>query len=389
MDRYIYPNERIINQIMDELSGNDRWNKCDKIHSITNDLKEKAKNQNLWNLFLHGVSKLTNLEYSLLCQTMGRSIIAPEVFNCSAPDTGNMEVLFKYGNEKQKETYLKPLLDGKIRSCFAMTEKGVASSDATNLKSTITPIDNNKYLINGRKWYISGAGDKRCKIAIFMGITPDKNKSLHEQHSMIIIPLDSPGIRMIRPMKVLGYDDAPHGHMDIDFKNVIVDKENMILKEGKGFEIAQGRLGPGRIHHCMRVFGIAERAIENMIDRVQNRKAFGKMLMNNDDVMAKIANCKLMLTQSRLLVLFAANKIDEVGAKNAKDEIAMIKISAPRTVFKILDLAIQLFGAEGVSQDTFLAYALSSVRTLRIADGPDEVHLRTLGKSVIEFKPKF
>ncbi len=326
---------------------------------------------------------------------MGRSLFfAPEVFNCSAPDTGNMEVLFRYGTTWQKETYLTPLLEGKIRSCFAMTEKGVPSSDATNINSSIKkdPENPDYYIVNGRKWWISGAGDPRCKFAIFMGRSESQVKQpSHMRQTMILIPLESKGVKIIRPMKVFGYDDAPHGHMDMSFHNVKVHKDNIILGEGRGFEIAQGRLGPGRIHHCMRIFGVAERALENLCDRATTRKAFNKLLSDNDDVVKKVAECETALLQARLLVLFAAFKIDQSGAKGAKNEIAMIKIVAPNIGLDIIDKAIQIHGGEGVSQDTFLAYVWAAVRILRIADGPDEVHLRSLGKSILSkyASPKF
>lgn len=407
MERNVYPVERDFIKAIDAKNIEERWKEGNKNESYKNSikpdnfellesLKKQAKSQGLWNLFLPEISKLSNLEYAFICELMGRSIFfASEVFNCSAPDTGNMEVLFRYGSSLQKEKFLKPLLEGESRSCFAMTEKGVASSDATNIGSFITkdPQDPDFYIVNGRKWYISGAGDPRCKFAIFMGrkIPDSKNKNIHSQHTMILIPLDSEGVNILRPMKVFGYDDAPHGHMDMTFENVRVHKDNIILGEGRGFEIAQGRLGPGRIHHCMRIFGVAERALENLCDRANTRKAFGKYFRENDDVIRTIAECKSSLLQAKLLVLYAAFKIDQYGPKLAKDEIAMIKIIAPNICLKILDKAIQLHGAEGVSQDTFLAYAWATVRTLRIADGPDEVHLRSLGKSILTkyVHPKF
>lgn len=384
MDREIYPNEKYVAKMMMTKSYED-YEKRKEI------LKEKAKKEGLWNLFLPDVSGLTNLEYAVLCQIMGRSFyLAPEVFNCSAPDTGNMEVLHKYGNQAQKDKYLKPLLEGEIRSCFAMTEKGVPSSDATNIQTSVIKDSNGNYVINGRKWWASGAGDPKCKIIILMGKTENKSKSTHQQQSMILIPMNTPGVKLNRFMHVYGYDDAPHGHMDITFTNVKVPKENLILGEGRGFEIAQGRLGPGRIHHCMRLIGMAERALENALDRVGQRKVFGKLLMKNDSVIKILADCKIEIEKARLLVLFAADKIDQQGAKNSKDEIAMIKIVVPNVALKVIDAASQLHGAEGMSQDTYLAYAYAAARTLRIADGPDEVHLDSLGKSLInKFYPKY
>ncbi len=385
MDKHIYPNER---KFIKEIEIH-KWSKHP---SICDELSNIAKNEGLWNLFLPEVSQLTNLEYALLSQLMGRSIFfAPAIFNCAAPDTGNMEVLFKYGTENHKNKYLKPLFSGEIGSCFAMTEKGTPSSDATNLTSTIIQdqLDPNYYIVNGRKWWISGAGDPRCKIIIFMGRTPNNKKPLHQQHSMILIPMDTPGVKIIRPMKVLGYDDAPHGHMDMTFTNVRVSKENMLLGEGRGFEIAQGRLGPGRIHHCMRIIGATERALENMVDRTEVRKVFGRTLNKYDDVIKDIAEAKIKLTQARLLVLFAANQVDKVGGKLSKNEIAMIKIVAPRMSLEIIDKAMQIHGAEGLSQDTPLSALYAAVRTLRIADGPDETHLQSLGKSLMGSFGKF
>jgi alkylation response protein AidB-like acyl-CoA dehydrogenase/aminoglycoside phosphotransferase (APT) family kinase protein len=439
LEEFIYPNERkffnlasqfSFNKIFDNPQSDDlvmKFNTTKKtseqeFFDLVENLKKEARNKGLWNLFLPEISGFSNLEYGLLCQLMGRSIfLAPEVFNCSAPDTGNMELLYKYGNDDQKNNFLLPLLEGKIRSCFAMTEKGVASSDATNIKSSIKEIKNSdgseELVINGRKWWISGAGDPRCKFAIFMGVhyggdpakltvTPKNLKDsknldnqnsakieAHKKHSMVIIPLDTPGVKIIRPMKVFGYDDAPHGHMDIIFENVRVPKKNLILGRGRGFEMAQGRLGPGRIHHCMRILGSAQRAIENMIDRVITRgKVFNRDLSDNDAVLQEISNSKSELLQAQLMVLFAADKIDQLTSKGAREEIALIKINTPKICLKIFDRAIQLFGAEGVSQDTFLAYSWSSIRTLRIADGPDEVHMRSVGKEAIKkfsFSPKF
>ena len=383
MEKFIYPNEKRFRK----KDYNQRWN----INPLMEEIKEKAKKEGLWNLFLPEISKLTNLEYAFLCQEMGRSaLFAPEIFNCSAPDTGNMEVLLRYGNENQKERYLTPLLNGEIRSCFAMTEKGTPSSDATNIQSSIIfDKEKGKYIVNGRKWWISGAGDSRCKISIFMGITPNSKRKKHEQHSMILIPMDTKGVKIYRPMEVFGNDDAPHGHMDIIYNNVEVGPENIILGEGRGFEIAQGRLGPGRIHHCMRLIGLSERAIENILDRVQHRKVFGKLLKDHDSILKKIAKCRIELDQARLLVLLTAYKIDKIGSKNSKKEIAMIKVVVPNIALKILDRAMQIHGAEGLSQDTFLVYAYAMARTLRIADGPDEVHLDSIGKEELSLLAKF
>jgi alkylation response protein AidB-like acyl-CoA dehydrogenase/aminoglycoside phosphotransferase (APT) family kinase protein len=386
MESDIYTNERVLLKQVEQY----KWS---KVPDIFTPLKNKARQLGLWNLFLPGVSGLSNLEYAFLCEVMGRSLfLAPEVCNCSAPDTGNMEVLHKYGNTIQKEKYLNPLLNGEIKSCFAMTEKGIASSDATNIQTSIVLDKSGKnYIINGRKWFISGAGDPRCTIAIVMGKTFNNSKSQHNQHSMILAELNTPGIRILRPMSVFGYDDAPHGHMDIVFDNVIVPKENIILGEGKGFDIAQGRLGPGRIHHCMRLIGMAERALDSLTDRVTYRKVFGKLLKDNDHTIKVIAKCKSEIDQARLLVLYAAGQIDQGNAKGAKNEIAMIKVVVPKMAIKVLERAIHVYGAEGFSQDTFLASYYAFAKTLRIADGPDEVHLDTIGKSLIRERltPKF
>lgn len=375
MDEYIYPNERLYKEQIDKKEP------FSIIPPIMEELKEKAKKKGLWNLFLPESEfgeGLTNLEYAPLCEIMGRSSIAPEVFNCAAPDTGNMEVLVRYGTEEQKEQWLKPLLSGEIRSCFSMTEPDVASSDATNIQASIVR-DGDQYVINGTKWWSSGAGDPRCKIAIVMGKN-DPAAPKHEQQSMILVPLDAPGVTIKRILPVFGYDHAPHGHAEIEYKNVRVPASNMLWGEGKGFAIAQGRLGPGRIHHCMRTIGAAERALEEMSKRVLQRTAFAKKLAEQGVIQEWIAEARIDIEQARLLTLKAAYMMDTVGNKEAKAEIAMIKVIAPNMALKIIDRAIQAFGAAGVSDDFTLAASWANIRTLRLADGPDEVHKRAIAR---------
>jgi acyl-CoA dehydrogenase len=373
MDEHVYPNEQ---RFHDEIRR-DRW----KPTRIMEELKSKARSAGLWNLFLPNYengSGLTNLEYAPLCEIMGRSEMAPEAFNCSAPDTGNMEVLARYSTPEQKEKWLKPLLAGEIRSCFSMTEPDVASSDATNISASILR-DGNEYVINGRKTWSSGAGDPRCKVAIFMGKT-DPSAAPYAQQSMVLVPLDARGVTIARLLNVFGYDHAPHGHAEITFENVRVPVSNILLGEGRGFEIAQGRLGPGRIHHCMRCIGVAERALETMCKRVQSRVAFGKPLAEQGTIRADIATSRMEIEQARLLTLKAAHMMDTVGNKAARTEIAMIKVVAPNMALRVLDRAIQAHGGAGVSEATFLAATWAGVRTLRLADGPDEVHIESIAK---------
>jgi acyl-CoA dehydrogenase len=373
MDAHVYPNEE---RFQEEIAG-DRW----KPTRVVEELKSTARAQELWNLFLpqdKNGAGLSNLEYAPLCEIMGRSHMAPEVFNCSAPDTGNMEVLARYGTAEHKEKWLKPLLDGEIRSCFAMTEPDVASSDATNIGTRIVR-DGDVYVIDGKKWWSSGAGDPRCKIAILMGKT-DPAAAPHKQQSMILVPLNTPGVRIVRMLTVFGYDHAPHGHAEIHFENVRVPAANILLGERRGFEIAQARLGPGRIHHCMRCIGVAERALETMCSRVQSRVAFGKALAEQGTIRADITASRMEIEQARLLTLKAAHMMDTVGNKAARTEIAMIKVVAPNVALRVLDRAIQAHGGAGVSQDTFLAGAWAMTRALRLADGPDEVHVESIAK---------
>ena len=374
MDEHIYPNEA---RFQEEIERK-RWSPT----LVIEELKPKARAAGLWNLFLPDKecgAGLTNLEYAPLCEIMGRSMMAPEVFNCSAPDTGNIEVLARYGSAEQKEKWLKPLLAGEVRSCFAMTEPAVASSDATNIEASIVQRGD-EYVINGRKWWASGAGDPRCKIAIFMGKT-NPSAPRHQQQSMILVPMDTPGVKIERLLTVYGYDHAPHGHGEISFDNVRVPASNILLGEGRGFEIAQGRLGPGRVHYCMRCIGVAERALETMCKRVLRRVAFGKALAEQGTIRASIAQSRMEIEQARLLTLKAAHLMDTAGNKTARAEIAMIKVVAPNVALRVLDRAIQAHGGAGVSQDTFLASAWANVRTLRLADGPDEVHTESIAKA--------
>ena len=374
MAEHIYPNERRFYQEAERLGP---W----AVHPVVEELKSVARAAGLWNLFLpaHESGGLSNLEYAPLCEIMGRSHLAPEVFNCSAPDTGNMETILRYGTEAQKERWLKPLLAGEIRSAFAMTEPDVASSDATNVESSIVR-DGDDYVINGRKWYTTGATDPRCKIIIFMGQTDPQGADRHKRQSMVLVPKDTPGVRVVRSLPVLGFYGVPDRASEVTFSNVRVPVSNILLGEGRGFEIAQGRLGPGRIHHCMRLIGLSERVLERICRRAERRVAFGKPVAEQTVTLERIAESRIMIEQARLLTLKAAYMMDNVGNKAARQEIAMIKVVAPNMAQKIVDWAIQVFGGGGTNNDHFLAAALATTRLLRLADGPDEVHRNQIGK---------
>ena len=375
MDENVYPNEE---KIAAEIAEGDRWQPSQILEGI----KAKAKSEGLWNLFLPESDRgagLTNYEYGHLCELMGRTQFGPEAFNCSAPDTGNMETLERYASEEVRDEWMAPLLEGKIRSAFAMTEPAVASSDATNIESSIVR-DGDEYVINGRKWWTSGANDPRCKVFIFMGKSDPKNPDRHKQQSMIVVPADSKGVKVLRHLPVFGFDDAPHGHGEVLFENVRVPVKNILLGEGRGFEIAQGRLGPGRIHHCMRLIGVAEVALEKMCKRTKERVAFGKPVAEQSVTQERIAESRIMIDQCRLLTLYAAHKMDIHGNKEARKEIAMIKVSAPNMACKIIDWAIQAHGAGGVSNDFGLSKMYAQSRTLRLADGPDEVHRNQIAR---------
>jgi acyl-CoA dehydrogenase len=375
MDEHIYPNEQ---RHLEEAERLGPW----KVLPVIDELKPKARAQGLWNLFLpdseHGAG-LTNLEYAPLCEIMGRSLLAPEVFNCSAPDTGNMEVLARYGTAEHQERWLKPLLAGEIRSCFAMTEPAVASSDATNIESRIVR-DGDEYIVDGHKWYTTNATDPRCRIAIFMGKTDPKHPDRHKQQSMILVPMDAPGVTVVRALPVFGYYGVPDRASEVRFENVRVPPSNLLLGEGRGFEIAQGRLGPGRIHHCMRQIGLAERALERLCKRSLSRVAFGKPVAEQGVTIERIAESRILIDQARLLTLNAAHRMDTAGNKAAKVEIAMIKVAVPNMAAKVIDWAIQAHGGGGTSNDFGLAPAYAMSRVLRLADGPDEVHRNQIGK---------
>ena len=375
MDENIYQNEE---KIAAEIAEGDRWQPSQILEGI----KAKAKSEGLWNLFLPESDRgagLTNYEYGHLCELMGRTQFGPEAFNCSAPDTGNMETLERYASEEVRDEWMTPLLEGKIRSAFAMTEPAVASSDATNIESSIVR-DGDEYVINGRKWWTSGANDPRCKVFIFMGKSDPKNPDRHKQQSMIVVPADTKGVKVLRHLPVFGFDDAPHGHGEVLFENVRVPAKNILLGEGRGFEIAQGRLGPGRIHHCMRLIGVAEVALEKMCKRTKERVAFGKPVAEQSVTQERIAESRIMIDQCRLLTLYAAHKMDIHGNKEARKEIAMIKVSAPNMACTIIDWAIQAHGAGGVSNDFGLSKMYAQSRTLRLADGPDEVHRNQIAR---------
>lgn len=372
----VYPNEALYAQQLREATT--PWMQP----PIMGELQAKARAQGLWNLFLPESERgagLTNREYAPLCEQMGRSLIAPEIFNCNAPDTGNMEVLTRYGTRAQQERWLRPLLDGTIRSGFAMTEPDVASSDATNVRAEIA-VDGDAYVINGRKWWTTGAAHPRCKVLLFLGRShPDAPR--HQQHTIVLVPIDTPGVRILRNLSVFGYFEEPHGHCEIVFERVRVPKENVILGEGRGFEIGQGRLGPGRLHHCLRLVGLAERALETMVARVRERVAFGKPLAEQGVIVEWIADSRIEIDQARLLTYDAAERLDRDGGKAARHAIAMAKVVAPSVAQRVIDRAIQAFGAKGVSEDTMLAAAFASARSLRIADGPDEVHRASIAKA--------
>jgi acyl-CoA dehydrogenase len=375
MDQHIYPNEA---RYESEIAAGDRWQPS----CVMEELKATARKAGLWNLFLPDSARgagLSNLDYAPLAEIMGHSELAPEAFNCSAPDTGNMEVLERYGTEEQKRQWLEPLLDGKIRSAFAMTEPEVASSDATNIRATIRR-EGGHYVIDGRKWWATGAPDRRCKILIVMGQTDPANPNPHRRQSMILVPKETPGVTVLRALPVFGYDHAPHGHGEVVFEDVRVPTSNLLLGEGRGFEIAQGRLGPGRIHHCMRAIGLAERTLEAMCRRVRSRIAFGKPIADQTVTLERIAEARIMIDEARLLVLNAADKMDRLGNKEARAEIAMIKVAVPNMLSRVVDMAIQAHGAAGVTEDFPLARAWASARALRIVDGPDEVHRNQIGQ---------